>query len=192
MSSKNHELHSNLSLRKIDLATDVDDFMLWASDDLVSRYVSWYPCKTKEQTIELINNKILNNSYFKLICLNNKAIGYVIVTYNTGNETCCRAEIGYVLAREYWGKGIARWAVDTLVSIIFEERSEVGRVEAYVVADNVRSQKFLEKVGFVKEGVLRKFYILKGKAQDMAVFSLLRVDKFDGVGTEILEEGDKI
>ncbi|KAL9232675.1 hypothetical protein vseg_007757 [Gypsophila vaccaria] len=184
MVSKDRELHSNLSLRQIDPVNDVDDFMVWACDEHVSQFCTWYPCTSKEQTIEYINDKVINHPYFKLICLNNRAIGYVLVTFNEGNDKC-RAEIGYVLAARYWGRGIATWAVDMLVSMIFEERLELERVEAFVDVENIASHKVLEKVGFLREGVLRKHYIMKGRARDFVIFSLLRVDKYDGVGTNI-------
>jgi len=50
------------------------------------------------------------------------------------------------------------------------------RLEALVDVDNVRSQRVLEKVGFQKEGVLRKYVYFKGKSRDMIMFSLLSTD----------------
>ena len=42
--------------------------------------------------------------------------------------------------------------------------------------ENVGSQKVLEKSGFVREGVLRKYMLLKGKTRDMVMFSRLSSD----------------
>lgn len=87
-----------------------------------------------------------------------------------------RGEIGYVLGRKYWGKGIATEAVRLVAAEIFKEKPEMERLEALVDVDNVGSQKVLEKVGFVREGVMRKFMYLKGNVRDMVMFSLLPSD----------------
>ncbi|KAK9671262.1 hypothetical protein RND81_12G017800 [Saponaria officinalis] len=176
MSSKDQELCSKLSIRQINVDTDVDDFMVWASDDLVTRFCRRDSYKSKEQAIEYINNVAMNHPYYRVICLNNKAIGVIKVKLHEGNDKC-RGVLGYVLAREYWGRGIATWAVEMVASTIFEERLELERVEALVDVENIGSQKVLKKAGFVKEGVLRKYCILKGKIRDMIMFSFLREDK---------------
>ncbi|KAL4633587.1 hypothetical protein ACB092_04G132700 [Castanea dentata] len=49
-------------------------------------------------------------------------------------------------------------------------------LEAIVDAENVGSQRVLEKVGFQREGVLRMYMILKGKTRDLVMFSLLSSD----------------
>ena len=84
----------------------------------------------------------------------------------------------YVLASKYWvwGKGIATQAVKLVASTIFVEWPHLERLEALVDVANIGSQKVLEKVGFSKEGVLRKYCLLKGKPRDMVMFSLLSTD----------------
>ena len=59
---------------------------------------------------------------------------------------------------------------------IFRERPEMERLEALVDVENVGSQKVLEKVGFKREGVLRKYSIQKGRSRDFVMFSLLSTD----------------
>ncbi|CAN1129181.1 Putative [ribosomal protein S5]-alanine N-acetyltransferase [Linum perenne] len=63
-----------------------------------------------------------------------------------------------------------------VTEVIFEERPEMERLEALVDVENVGSQRVLEKAGFVKEGVLRKFVVLKGRSRDMVMFSLLSTE----------------
>nr|POE82950.1 hypothetical protein CFP56_14230 [Quercus suber] len=58
----------------------------------------------------------------------------------------CRGELSYALGYKYWGKGIATKA------------------------------RVLEKAGFQREGVLRKYMTLKGKTRDLTMFSLLSAD----------------
>lgn len=176
MANQNIECHdSTLSIRPLDPNTDVDDLMVWASDDEVTKFCSWDTYTNRDQAIEYINNFVLNHPYYRVICLNNKAIGAISVTRNKGSDKC-RGEMGYVLASQYWGRGIATKAVKMVVSTIFEERPELVRVEALVDVDNKGSQKVLEKVGFIKEGVLRRYCIQKGKICDMVMFSFLSSD----------------
>ncbi|XP_057547614.1 uncharacterized protein LOC130826093 [Amaranthus tricolor] len=176
MANQKIECHdSTLSIRQLDPDTDVDDLMVWASDDEVTKFCSWDTYTCRDQAIEYINNFVLNHPYYRVVCLNNKAIGAISVTSNKGRDKC-RGEMGYVLASQYWGRGIATKAVKMVVSTIFEEQPELERVEALVDVDNKGSQKVLEKVGFLKEGVLKKYCIQKGKICDMVMFSLLSSD----------------
>ncbi|XP_074320597.1 uncharacterized protein LOC141657318 [Silene latifolia] len=175
MSSQDQELWSKLTIRSFDPVGDLDDFMVWASDERVPKYCFWDAVKSKEEAVEYINQNVINHPYYKVICLNNRAIGVISLQFNGGNDRC-RCGVGYALGSRYWGKGIAAWAVKTLVSTTFEERPELERIEAFVDVENIGSMKVLEKVGFTREGVLRKYFIVKRRTRDMVLFSFLRTD----------------
>ncbi|MCD7462965.1 hypothetical protein HAX54_049689 [Datura stramonium] len=104
-----------------------------------------------------------------------RAIGSISVTPNSGFG-CCRAELGFVLAYNYWGKGIVTRAVKMVVSAVFSEWPDLERLEAFVDVDNKGSQRVLEKAGFLREGILRKYMVFKGKSRDLVIFSFLRTD----------------
>lgn len=87
-----------------------------------------------------------------------------------------KAHIGYGLSHEYWGNGIATRAVSTAVSQVFNDLPHVLRLQAFVQTQNKASQRVLEKVGFEREGLLRKYTYLKGEVYDVFVFSLLSSD----------------
>ncbi|KAL0414512.1 UNVERIFIED_CONTAM: hypothetical protein Sradi_1652900 [Sesamum radiatum] len=53
---------------------------------------------------------------------------------------------------------------------------ELERLEAVVAVQNTASQRVLEKAGFMREGVLRKYFLLKGRPTDAVIFSLLSTD----------------
>ncbi|KAF8392383.1 hypothetical protein HHK36_022725 [Tetracentron sinense] len=127
----------DISLRPFDLS-DVDDFMVWATDDRATRFAAG--------TLTLVETPL------------------------------CRGELGYVIATKFWGQGIATKAVKMVASSIFSECPNVERLEALVSVENLASQRVLEKVGFQKEGVLRKFFIKRGKTLDMVMYSLLSTD----------------
>ncbi|KAL3334780.1 hypothetical protein AABB24_031150, partial [Solanum stoloniferum] len=163
---------TEITLRPIELS-DVDDFMEWATDEKVSQFCTWDTYTSKDQALDYINNNAILHPWLRVICTKNRAIGAISVTPNSGRLDSCRAELGYVLAYKYWGKGIVTKAVKIAVSNIFEEWPNLERVEAFVDVVNKGSQRVLEKAGFLKEGVLRKFRNIKGRSRDMVIFSFL-------------------
>ncbi|XP_021290353.1 uncharacterized protein LOC110421174 [Herrania umbratica] len=165
---------SDLSLRLLD-PSDIDDFMVWATDEKVARFCTWEPYTNKEDGLNFIRNTVLPHPWFRAICLDNRPIGAISVTANSGKDKC-RGELGYVLASKYWGKGIATRAVKMVAKTIFVEWPHLQRLEALVDVENVGSQRVLEKAGFQKEGVLRKYFILKGRVRDRVMFSLVSTD----------------
>jgi RimJ/RimL family protein N-acetyltransferase len=51
---------------------------------------------------------------------------------------------------------------------------DIPRIVATTHTKNVISQKILEKVGFKREGTMRKSYFCRGEWTDMFLFSILR------------------
>ena len=84
-----------------------------------------------------------------------------------------RAEIGYSLARPYWGLGYMHEALLTLVSYAFE-RLDLNRLEADIDPRNTSSARSLERLGFLKEGLLRERWIVSGEVSDTGFYGLLR------------------
>jgi ribosomal-protein-alanine N-acetyltransferase len=85
------------------------------------------------------------------------------------------AELAYDLAQAHWGKGLMRQAVTAALQWIFRQ-DLVDRVQAFVRADNTRSQRLLERSGFLREGRLRSYRVCRGQAHDFYVYGLLRSD----------------
>jgi [ribosomal protein S5]-alanine N-acetyltransferase len=84
-----------------------------------------------------------------------------------------RGEIGYALARRFWGKGLARDAVTAVIDFAFA-RLDLHRIEADVDPRNARSLALLERLGFRREGCLRERYQVNGEVQDAVLLGLLR------------------
>jgi [ribosomal protein S5]-alanine N-acetyltransferase len=84
-----------------------------------------------------------------------------------------RAEIGYWLAKPYWGQGIMTAVVGRLCEFAFAELNLV-KIEAQVFAGNSASAKVLQKCGFVQEGYLRKHHLKDGKYLDARLFALVK------------------
>ncbi|KAG2317389.1 hypothetical protein Bca52824_020511 [Brassica carinata] len=58
----------------------------------------------------------------------------------------------------------------------FEAFPAVVRLQAVVEVENKASQKVLEKVGFEKEGLLKKYGFCKGVVRDMFLYSFVKVN----------------
>lgn len=85
------------------------------------------------------------------------------------------AEIGYWLAKKYWGKGYTVEAVGRVVEYLFVKR-RLNRVFAGVFHPNTSSARVLEKSGFAFEGRARKAILHHGRWMDLLSFGLLAQD----------------
>jgi RimJ/RimL family protein N-acetyltransferase len=105
-----------------------------------------------------------------------RTIGYVSVKPESGNDRH-RAHISYAVGFQYWGQGIATIAIKMAIGAVFKQFPDLVRIEALVELDNGGSQRVLEKVGFKREGLLRKYGFNKGQIRDMFMFSVLSIDE---------------
>ena len=88
-------------------------------------------------------------------------------------ESSARAELGYVLGRSYWGRGIMREALVAVINCAFGAYG-LRRLEAEVDPLNQASSRLLESLGFTREGQLRKRWVDKGVAHDTIIYGLLK------------------
>lgn len=153
---------------------DLEDFLCWAGDDEVTRTVTWESYKTKEKALEFLKNVAEPHPWFKAICINDKPIGSI--SLNKGVDIySCKAVLGYVLTKEFWGHGYTTQAVEETKRTCFKDLN-VNRIEAFVDPENIASQRVLEKAGFIREGLMRKCIISKGILKDRYIFSFLSTD----------------
>ena len=96
--------------------------------------------------------------------------------FNEWSQVHRWAELAYDLAQAHWGKGLMRQAVDALLQWTFRQ-DQVDRVHAFVRVDNRRSERLLERSGFVREGCLRSYRLCRGQPHAFYLYSLLRSDR---------------
>ena len=84
-----------------------------------------------------------------------------------------RAEIGYWLAKSYWGQGIMTAVVKRACEFAFSEWG-LAKITAHVFSFNTASARVLEKCGFEPEGSLRRHILKDGQHLDARLFGLLR------------------
>lgn len=94
------------------------------------------------------------------------AIGYV----RGGDVERYSAEIGYWLGEAYWGRGIVTEALALVTNYAFSELNLL-RLFALPFADNAGSIRVLEKVGYVREGLLRAGSVKYGIPKDQLLYA---------------------
>jgi RimJ/RimL family protein N-acetyltransferase len=83
------------------------------------------------------------------------------------------AQFGYWLGEAHWGKGIATAAASAMAKHAFAT-TKFARLEAPVFAWNPASMRVLEKIGFVREGVLRRSVFKDGQLIDSIMYAKVR------------------
>ena len=164
-------------------ADDVDAFYSIYSNPEVMRYWSTPPLPDRAAAVNLIE-KIHADWQRRLILKwgialrsDDQLIGSLTL-FNL-DFTHRRAEIGYALGREYWGKGYMNEALMAVLKHAFEVL-ELHRIEADIDPRNTASIKTVERLGFQREGYLRERWQVNGEIQDAFFYGLL---KQEWVGT---------
>jgi RimJ/RimL family protein N-acetyltransferase len=101
-------------------------------------------------------------------------IGFIVhfhvLHMGTGTK---QLEIGYSLVPSERGKGYGTEALEIMVDYLFLSK-DVMRIQVQTDLRNVVSQKVIEKIGFKKEGTLRKNFFMRGELRDCYIYSILR------------------
>lgn len=87
-------------------------------------------------------------------------------------QTC---SLGYWMGAAHAGKGYMTAAVRAVVPFVFETLC-LHRLEAACLPHNMASIRLLERVGFQREGLARRYLCINGLWQDHLLYALLRDD----------------
>lgn len=148
-------------------------------DPEVMRYWSKPPWRSIEEARDLVDrdrDAMAAGEYVRL-GIERKEDSALIGTCSlfAFSEPCRRAEIGFALAREAWGRGYMNEALRALLRHGFDGL-DLNRVEADVDPRNEASARALRRLGFELEGHLRERWIVDGEVADTAFYGLLRRD----------------
>jgi ribosomal-protein-alanine N-acetyltransferase len=94
------------------------------------------------------------------------------IGFHTVSDINRTAELSYDLAAAHWGRGIAPAACVAMTRWGFAQAGFV-RIQATVLETNTRSARVLEKCGFVAEGLLRRYRMVRGEPRDFRIYSVL-------------------
>lgn len=135
--------------------TDLDDLYEYAKVEGVGEMAGW-PHHTNKQTSKSILNDFIKQGevYALVLKENNKVIGSLGIHKRTMDENYkaeIQREIGYVLSKDYWGKGLMVEAVKAAIRYAFEEL-EVDALWCGHFTFNNQSRSVVQKCGFKFHG----------------------------------------
>ena len=85
------------------------------------------------------------------------------------------ASLGYWIGEKHSRNGYMKEALKLLIPSLFVDL-RLNRIEAATLEENVASKNLLKKIGFKKEGVLRKYLKINGNWRDHILYGLLEND----------------
>ena len=113
-----------------------------------------------------------DSMFFSVIAKNTgKLLGTVVLVKIDMVERT--AHWGIKLAKEYCRQGYGTRAAKLLLRYAFEDLG-LRKLRSGTHSGNVASQKYQKKLGFVREGVLRKEITLNGQIMDDMLYSMLK------------------
>lgn len=164
-----------LVLRRLTLE-DAEAVFAYARDPEVVRHLPWQVHLTLADTMTYVNDVLAKQETSQVTAwaVIYKPEGMVVGSagYNWWQPEHRRAEIGYVLARRLWGKGLMTEAVREILNFGFS-RMELNRIQAMCRAENPASARVMEHCGMKYEGLLRDYYWDKGVPHDFQIYSIL-------------------
>ena len=133
--------------------TDLDDFFEYASVEGVGEKAGWEHHKSKDKSLEILKMFMEEKKVFAIVLKENqKAIGSIGIE-ELGKEldkdldNLSGRELGYVLNKDYWNKGIMTEAVSKVVDYCFNTL-KLNFLMASYFNHNIASKKVLENLNF--------------------------------------------
>ena len=150
----------------------------WASDDEVTKYMTWSTHADLATSQWVVNDWV--SSYEKddfyqwAIEFEGQIIGSIsVVDYR---EDIARATIGYCIGRKWWHKGIMSETLKAVMDYLFDEIG-FNRIEACHDPNNPNSGKVMAKCGMKYEGTHRQSGRNNQGICDEAFYALLKSER---------------
>ena len=136
---------------KLEDAEDIHKYM--GCDPEITRFTGWNPYQTLESTIEKIKRDLsaADDAEYSWIIKKNKEFIGTIGAYDY-NADDCSIEIGYSIARHFWGNGYAKASTKAIVSFLLG-KPHIKSIRAWSHKDNKASRAVLLSAGFEESGV---------------------------------------
>ena len=151
--------------------SDIDDVLEYASDP------EWAAFRLRPYdrgAAERMVARALLTSWDKeaefAVVLDGRVIGRFSLTVDHKHQT---AELGYEIARDVWGKGLATEASAAVCDWGFRAYG-LARIDAWADPRNRRSVRVMEKLGMTYEGMHRKYELGRGERVDGVSYAVLR------------------
>lgn len=154
-------------------------FRNWASDDAVTKFLTWPTYQSVESAYPILNMWVNNyekdDYYHWMIVL--KELGEPIGSISVVNQRddIAEAEIGYCIGKRWWHKGIVSEALEAVMGFLFTQVG-MNRIEAKHDTKNPNSGGVMKKCGMKFEGIARAAGRNNLGICDIAQYAILRSD----------------
>ncbi|MGM9971980.1 MAG: GNAT family N-acetyltransferase [Anaeroplasmataceae bacterium] len=166
---------------------DYMDLFEFGSDFENTKYVTWGPYQMPEEAYNSINLMIMDRIKqglpvgYAIVCPKTKKMIGMIDFHTYYPNTNC-AEVGFILHKAYWNRGIMTSALKDLIRVGFEKigfnKILIGHIDI-----NLACQKVIEKCDFKYES--RKYNAILDKLtyepRDIIYYSLYKEDYERGI-----------
>ena len=163
-------------------AADAESLFKLAADPEVTRFFSWGPYASERQAADYIASLARKRDEGERLefVVDNRDAGVIGITgLSEFSVRDRRAVIGTWLGREWWGTGANRGSKTLVLALAFGGLG-LDRVTAWCSTDNIRSQAALDRLDFVREGILRRWHVHGGVPEDVVSYSMLREEWLAG------------
>lgn len=163
-----------VTLRKF-RSDDLDNVFRGLSHPEVIRYYG-VSFQTREDTLEQMeffeNLENEGTGIWWAVCSADGKVFYGAGGINNINREHRKAEVGFWLIPEFWGKGIMQEAMTLICRYAFEELG-MHRLEGFVETENLNCKKAIEKAGFMYEGTMADFEIKNNRYISIDIYALI-------------------
>jgi [ribosomal protein S5]-alanine N-acetyltransferase len=167
---------TRLRLRPID-AADADAFFAIHADPEAMRYWSsppWTDPAKATRIIEGDQDALRAGTSIRFVMIepgSDALIGCCSLHHIDREQRFC--EVGYILRRSHWGRGLMHEAMTAVVDFAFEGLALL-RLEADIDPRNAASARTVVRLGFTLEALMRERWLVDGIVSDSAIYGLLR------------------
>ncbi len=170
-----------LRMRKPHIEDADEVFRNYGSDPEVTRYLTWPTHRKVEDAFEAMLSRLAHweqGTEFSWSITppgdSPRVMGMISLVPDPQYAWRCR--VGYVLGQEWWGQGYMTEALRAVVGLAFSQPG-ILRIWSWVDEQNFASMRVLEKAGFTREGLLRRWAIhpqVSARPRDCWAFSLVK------------------
>jgi len=160
---------------------DFEDHHRLMSDPDIMSYLQDIQTHSKEESLENLkfsieeSNKDKRQCYFFAMVekLTGDYVGSIGFTIVDLEEEKGKAEIGYFIHKEFWGKGYTTEATGRIIEFAFSDL-KLHKLTIGCTEENSNSEKIMIKRGFRKEAHLVEHTYHNGQWKDRVVYGMLR------------------
>ena len=169
------EIQTERLLLRLWREEDAESLYAYAKNPDVGPHAGWKPHADVVESLNILRILFIPNEVWAITLKGDgKIIGSIGLEPDKRRPGIKSRELGYALAKEFWGKGVMTEAAKAVIKFAFEVY-ELDVVAVCTSPSNKRSQSVIQNCGFVYEGTERKTYkIYDGSVRDTKCYSILR------------------